>query len=455
MKKHRKKKKKKERRTRITTNDDKKSIFIIYPHMSEESEKIVIKEFQDTVGAPKSEMLFRGEKFFKPITYRPREKEKYSMLRSKIPELDNHLPKIYETVLINKTPFLVMENLVYGYERPRVMSVQLGKPKKKANTCYIPYGVRFTGYTGYSFISRISVPQSYSDMKLFFKAFIKDKEIGANRYDVVPAWISQVQGILSVLSRRDTVKFKELSLLLIFDSAPNVPPKARSVFVSPGLCNEPKAPKVDHFMCFGLETLVKVMIETHQRFVSRHAMFLCNYNFASPLQNTEFLPTSNGSEMVEESEEEEGGGRKPLGKLPPISPEGAAQAEGLARRLLHENIQLIVSTPHVKSVQFARALSEEMHVRFVVDADLAALDFHDGDSAESQIIEKTTEKDWDAMCLHARELAQKYAALGIRVAVVSHPSALQATVNQANSKVLGFQMVMSLAPTNNDTWTAY
>lgn len=409
--------------------------------MSEESEKIVIKEFQDAVGAPKSEMLFRGEKFFKPITYRPREKEKYSMLRTKIPELDSHLPKIYETVLINKTPFLVMENLVHGYERPRVMSVQLGKPKKKANTCYIPYGVRFTGYTGYNYISRISVPQSYSDMKLFFKAFIKDKEIGVNRYDVIPTWISQVQGILSVLSRQEAIKFKELPLLLIFDSAPNVPPKVRSVFVSPGLCNEPKAPKIDHFMCFGLETLVKVMIETHQRFVSRHAMFLCNYNFAPSTPNPEFLPAS--------------GEENPLALLPPVPPECAGQANGLAERLLHENIHLIVSTPHVKSVQFAKALSEEMHVRFIVDPDLATLDFHDGDSDGNQIVEKTTEKDWDATCLHARELAQKYATLGIRIAVVSHPSALQATVNQANSEVLGFKMIVSLAPSSDNAWAAY
>lgn len=409
--------------------------------MSEESEKIVIKEFQDTVGVSKSEMLFRGDKFFKPITLRPREKEKYSMLRSKIPELDGHLPKIYETVLINKTPFLVMENLVHGYERPRVMSVQLGKPKKKANTCYIPYGVRFTGYTGYPFISRISVPQSYSDMKLYFKAFIKDKEIGVNRYDVVPTWITQVQSILSILSRQEAVKFKEFPLLLIFDSAPNVPPKVKSVFISPGLCNEPKAPKIDHFMCFGLETLLKVMIETHQKFVSRHAMFLCNYNFDAALPNAEFLPA--------------GGVENPLVELPPISPEGAAQAEGLAKRLLYENIHLIVSTPHVKSVQLAKALSDELRVRFIVDSDLATLDFNDGETDESQLIEKTTEKDWDAMCLHAKELAQKYATLGIRIAVVSHPSALQATVNQANSKVLGFQMVLSLAPSSNGNWSVY
>lgn len=406
---------------------------------SEQHEKIVIKEYQETVGAPKSEMLFRGDKFFKPITYRPQEKEKYAMLRAKIPELDMHLPKIYETVLINKTPFLVMENLVYGYERPRVMSVQLGKPKKKANTCYIPYGLRFTGYTGYSYISRISVPQSYSDMKLFFKAFVKDKEIGVNRYDVIPTWIEQVQHILGVLSRQEAVKFKELPLLLIFDAAPAAPPKARTVFVSPGLCNEPKAPKVDHFMCFGLETLVKVMAETHLKFASQHAMFLCNYSFSTATRNTLFTPAE---------------GENPLGSLPEISAEGAAQAKALAQRLAHENVQLIVSTPHTKSVQFAKVLSEAMSTRFVVDTELAALDLHDSEELEKYELESTTEKDWDAMCVHARELVLKYASLGVRVAVVSHRSALQATANQGNKKILGFQMIVTLSPTDDGRWIA-
>jgi len=97
----------------------------------------------------------------------------------------------------------------------------------------------------------------------------------------------------------------------------------------------PDPDTIDHFFCFGIENTIKLLKEIHQKFVTRHAVFLCRHAM----------------------KEEEGD----------LSLEGMQQAYDMAARLKHENISVIVSSPHKRAIQTAKLVAEQLSIKYVVE----------------------------------------------------------------------------------------
>jgi hypothetical protein len=103
---------------------------------------------------------------------------------------------------------------------------------------------------------------------------------------------------------------------------------------------------VDHFFAFGLENCLKLLRAIHDKFVNRHAVFLCRYG-------------------------QDGGGSSAIGSADALGVQGLQQAYDMAARLKHERISVIISAPNRRAIQTARLLAEQLNIKYVVEPAMA------------------------------------------------------------------------------------
>jgi len=353
-------------------------------------------------------MFKQDGKIYKPLVYEENEWTIYETIRKYLPELLPWVPRIYERTMVHGSPFLVMEDLTYGYEKPIVMDMKVGEPSDFFRMHNQPYAMKVAGYTGDSTIRRSQ--QSWGDLLTYFREFIRDRESSNSRYEVLPDFIEQLEQLLDLFSHQTLLRMRAVSLLFVYDGTDNGPQKpsvrildlarakimhslpdiecdtdsdsddeSASVTPSTSCSNLPTAgspapdslhssssgdsngilshsspavntkPKtysiraklgpdpdtIDHFFCFGIENTIKLLKEIHQKFVTRHAVFLCRHAM-----------------KVEEGD---------------LSLEGMQQAYDMAARLKHENISVIVSSPHKRAIQTAKLIAEQLSIKYVVE----------------------------------------------------------------------------------------
>lgn len=379
-------------------------------------------------------MFKQDGKIYKPLVYEENEWTIYETIRKHLPELLPWVPRIYERTLVHGSPFLVMEDLTYGYEKPVVMDLKVGEPSDFFRMHNQPYAMKVAGYTGDSTIRRSQ--QSWGDLQSYFRDFIRDRESANSRYEVLPDFIEQLEQLLDIFSRQTLLRMRAVSILFVYDSTDNGPQKpsvrildlARAKIMqnlpdvecdsdsdsdeskgvaasgsasgsasaspspAPGVtpdriasapptsasdavaavCRQgspsgteqaaaaaastaataaagapqkkysiraklgPDPDTIDHFFSFGIENTIKLLKEIHQKFVARHAVFLCRHAM---------------------KEEEDGD----------LSLEGMQQAYDMAARLKHENISVIVSSPHRRAIQTAKLIAEQLAIKYVVE----------------------------------------------------------------------------------------
>lgn len=66
-----------------------------------------------------------GSRLFKPTLYEGHEWTVYQAIRERESQLQPFVPEVFDQVVINDVPYLVMRNLVHGYTKPRVLNVKV------------------------------------------------------------------------------------------------------------------------------------------------------------------------------------------------------------------------------------------------------------------------------------------------------------------------------------------
>jgi broad specificity phosphatase PhoE/predicted dehydrogenase len=406
-----------------------------------------------------------GSRLFKPTLYEGHEWTVYSAIREREPQLLPFLPEVFDQIVINDVPYLVMKNLVHGYAKPRILNVKVGEPSDFQKMCYQPYGIRFVGYTGDKIIRR-SVPQSWNDMIGYCKDYIKDREANTSRYDNIPHWVKRIRELQEAMAKQQSFRFRATSLLFVYDAVDDAPQKptvhlidmARTAIIggpggAGGADEAPAAPTPDHFICFGLRNLARILEDIHGKFVNRHAVFLVRHGFRIDYGDLTWVPNS------------------PYPHDPPLSAEGLRQARDLAKRLKYENIDAIVTSPFSRAVQTAKIIAEELHVKYVVEpafAEFMSVTNRKGvptldpqfsrdelmDDTYQQTVDRLSLENWDSMCGRVHEALWRLSRLFKRIAIVSHRSTFQALLSvilgDKFKKQLQFASITSLLPSPNE-----
>ena len=405
----------------------------------------VVEEFRHAV-ASHGGLFTSGSRFFKPTQVEGTEFRVYNLMKEREPQLVRFVPEMIDQIMVNDTPYLVMRNVVHGYAKPHVLNVKVGEPSDFQKMCYQPYGIRIAGYTGDSGIRRC-VPQSWNDMVAYFKSFIKDKETNTSRYDNIPYWLMILRDLQVAMAQQKTFRFHTSSLLFVYDAVDDAPQKPMLYLIhmshttingsgsSSSVASSMGAvPRYDHFFSFGLKNLERVLEEIHSKFVNRHAVFLCRHGFRVDYGDLTWV------------------GNSPYPHDPPLSKEGLSQARDLAKRLRFENISCIVTSPFTRAVQTAKAIAEELGIKYVVEPAFAefmsvanrknipALDpqYSQDELRDERYVkscDSLTLENWDSMCIRVHEALWKLSKSYNRIAIVSHRSTFQALL----SVILGSQ----------------
>eukprot|EP00727_Mastigamoeba_balamuthi_P012276 m51a1_g7671 putative phosphoglycerate mutase (1251) ;mRNA; f:483406-488439 len=425
----------------------------VEPYQEEPLRSPPLEEFNFAV-ASHGGLFTTGPRLYKPTLYEGNEWKVYNLMKEHEPQLRGFLPEVYDQVIVNDVLYLVMKNLVHGYSKPRVLNVKIGEPGDFHKMCYMPFGVRIAGYTGDAGIKR-AVSQSWNDMVGYFKDYIKDREINTSRYEEIPHWLKALRELLVAVERQKTFRFRAASLLFVYDSVDDAPqrPTVHLIDMTRTVVNPPPG-RVDHLLCFGIKNLCRILEETHQKFVTRHAVFLCRHGYRQDYGDLSWVSNSKYPHD------------------PPLSQEGLRQARDLARRLKYENIDAIVTSPFQRAVQTAKAIAEELNIKFVVEPALAEFmsisnrktipDLDPSwrestpllDPTYKQVEPRLMLESWDTMCARAHEALAKLSQQYRRIAVVSHRSTFQALLSvilgDKFKKQLQFASITSLLPSEND-----
>lgn len=400
-----------------------------------EEEDDVLKEYTEGVGVSRGPLYIKGDRMYKPAKGRESEPEKISMVLKHIPSLSGHINTISGATTIGNEPYFEYPNLISGYKNPRVMKISVGESLKRDTIGYQPYGVRCNGYTGDKSI-RKGVPQSWDDLVSCIKSFIKDKEANTSLYDNIPYWLNSIHEIQKSLLNQKSIHFYDVSLLIIYDGVFDAPQKPTVYLSNFAKCVEnPKSALFkDHLLLFGLKNICKALVDVHQKFIKRHAVFLCRHGYRIDYGDLTWAVNS------------------PYPHDPPLSEEGLRQACDLGKRLKYENISLIVSSPFRRAIQTAKAIAQTLNVKYVVEPAFAEFisvlnrrnvpnldpQYEEDDLVDPSyigILDNIKLEDWDSMCERVHEALWKLSKLGKRIAIVSHRSTFQALL----TVILGYK----------------
>ena len=389
-----------------------------------------------------------GERIYKPMLSETGEWGLRARLKVVFPALREFTPKVYGKTVINGISYMVVKSVTARYLKPKVLDIKVGEPSDFSKLPTQPYGLRVVGYSDEAGTARGD--SSWGDVLSAFKAFIKDGESGVSRYEVIPQWVARLRELQRITCDQTVLKFSNASLLFVYDSTDTMPQKPNVYLSSLGKTMETMettettekvgtvgtvgtmkttetmvegtaapAPKYDHFFSFGLQNLIDILEEIHKKFTQRHAIFLCRHGFRIDYTDLNWVPSAAYPHD------------------PPLSREGVRQAQDLAKRLKTENIDVIVSSPFGRAMMTAKAVAEELNVRYVVEPALAeflstynrkavpSLDprFQEDpriDKGYKKVGKEITLESWESMCQRATEAVTKIMNKYRRVAIVSH-----------------------------------
>ncbi|KAH3756802.1 phosphoglycerate mutase [Pelomyxa schiedti] len=305
----------------------------------------------------------RGGLVYKPlVTNEAVEWRAYTQVRETIPALCQWMPTFKEKALLNGVTYLVTDDISQEYKRPRILTIKVGEPSDFQRMHNQPYGLKVCGYTGDSHKNIHRSNLSWNDLSAMLKDFIKDKESGNLRYEVIPIWLQQLRQLLELVGSQTQFIFRAAVFKLMYDGVDDSmkTPLVKLYDISRA---KESGGETDHCLCMGLENLSQLLQELHTKFINRHAVFLCRHGFCI------------------EPSDRQWHSKYPMD--PPLSSQGVQQAHELAQRLKHENISIVISSPFARAKQTAEIIAEELNIKYMLEPVLGevALDTGYGSSA--------------------------------------------------------------------------
>ena len=424
---------------------------------------------KDFSGVKPSAVVTRGGLVYKPLLHKENEWRVYTLIREKMPDLVKWIQVLREKVVINSNPYLVLEDCTAPYRFPRVFSLKIGEPSDFVRMPNQPYGLKVVSYTTAKGEEKDlrSHHYSWNDIYSYLKEFIKDKDTGNSRYEIIPDWLLQLKELRKVMEPQCSLIFRATLVKLVYDGVEDSPHKPLV-----RLCDISRAKdsndEFDHCFCFGLENLVRLLEEIHTKFVNRHAVFLCRHGFGVDHDDLQWAPTAK------------------YPKDPPLSEEGIRQAHNLAERLRNENISVVVTSPFARARQTAKVkkpypdsliffqiIAKELGIKYVVEPAMAGSpSLSDPQRKPQDSLDPAQEDDaalldnsFTPLSSNSAEWWQENVRRALaavcqqhkRVAVVAHASTFQALLDQIpvtgtwdsnTQRSLEFASVTTLLPSN-------
>ena len=162
----------------------------------------------------------RDGMLFKSLAFNEDEWCVYAYLLENFPEILPFIPHIYGRRVVNGYPFFAMEDLTKGYSRPAVLDLKLGEPGHFLNIHNEPFSMKVAGYSGTRPIAKSQ--QSWHDLVAYFRDYLREKDSGNIRYDVIPDFVAQVEKMYALFTKQSKIKLKATSLLFVYESDESV-----------------------------------------------------------------------------------------------------------------------------------------------------------------------------------------------------------------------------------------
>ncbi|ELP90837.1 phosphoglycerate mutase, putative [Entamoeba invadens IP1] len=329
------------------------------------------------------------------------------------------------------------------YSNPKVISIHVGQSTNENSV--VPYGFTVETCKGITY--------TWKEMVESIKSMIKDELDDFYRYEVIPGFIKRLNELLSTAKTMKNVEIKNSTLRLVFDGVDNAPQKPTIRLSNTENCVFNENFDIDHFFCFGITSLIKMLQEIHDSFTSQDTVFLCRHGFRIDYNDLTWVPKAK------------------FPHDPPLSPEGLQQGKDLAKRLKYEKIDLIVSSPFYRATQTAKCIAEELGIHYVVEPAFGeflsvnnrkALPVLDPTPMQDEKLDKNFVplggkldlETWETMELRVKNCLNAIMKKYHRVAIISHRSTLQAILSVVVGKKfkypLDFGSVTSLTRSKED-----
>ncbi|ELP94940.1 phosphoglycerate mutase, putative [Entamoeba invadens IP1] len=329
------------------------------------------------------------------------------------------------------------------YSNPKVIPINIGQPIDENES--LPHGFSIQGGE--------KNKATWGEATQAIKDAIKDEVESFHRYEVLPYFIKRLNELLVVAKKTPKVCLKKTTLRLVFDAVDNAPQKPTIRLSNFDNCELDDTFDVDHFFCFGITSLVKLLQELHDSFTSQDTVFLCRHGFRIDYNDLTWVPKAK------------------FPHDPPLSPEGLQQGKDLAKRLKYEKIDLIVSSPFYRATQTAKCIAEELGIHYVVEPAFGeflsinnrkALPVLDPTPMQDEKLDKNFVplggkldlETWETMELRVKNCLNAIMKKYHRVAIISHRSTLQAILSVVVGKKfkypLDFGSVTSLTRSKED-----
>ena len=315
---------------------------------------------------------------YKPAVYDENALSVYEHIREHIPGLMRFVPRVTGRIVVAGSPCIAVEDLAQQYKRPAYLDLKLGEPGDFMRIHRQPYSMRVTRHSGLKGTDALPVnkhQQSWNDLVMYFRDFLRDGRTGCTRYDVIPSLIEQLREIYDVFESQTSLRMRAASLRFIYEVSESddpSPPTVRLVDLarvkilgeaskdeesgeSPagagngggGDDEDVSLPvyasvdDVDHFFCFGILNAINLLNSIRDEFVTRNALFLCRDDL-SRHQRPKFRTADE-------------------------------QATFIANRLANENVSVVVSQPGSTAVSISRKVAELLGVKYIVLQQLSLL----------------------------------------------------------------------------------
>lgn len=314
---------------------------------------------------------------YKPAVYDENALSVYEHIREHVPALLRFVPRVTGRLVVAGSPCIAVEDLAQQYKRPAYLELKLGEPGDFMRIHRQPYAMRVTRHSGLKGTDALPVnkhQQSWNDLVMYFRDFLRDGRTGCTRYDVIPSLIGQLREIYDVFESQTALRMRAVSLRFIYEVSESDDPSpptvrivdlARVKILGEAAAKDDESAKggnngggggddedvslpvygsvddVDHFFCFGILNAIDLLNSIRDEFVSRNALFLCRDD----------LSRHQRPKLRTDDE----------------------QATFIAKRLANENVSVVVSQPGHTAISISRRVAELLGVKYIVLQQLSLL----------------------------------------------------------------------------------
>ena len=273
------------------------------------------------------------------------------------------------------------------------------------------------------------------------ETYLKDTKDAVVRYEVAPHIAKHLRAALPAPGAADVSG----ALLVVYDATDNAQQKPAVEAVAGGAAYKGARAAV--------EAVAAAFSAVHAAYTSRKCVFLCRHGIRQDYKDLEWVPNAKYPHD------------------PPLSSEGVQQAKDIAKRLRHENIDLIVSSPFYRATMTAKFIAEDLGIKYVVEPAFgeflsvknrrAVPDLDPEPFEQDAAMDKSFEPFGKALSLETWESMQERVLHSLnaimqqynRIAIVSHRSTFQALMSSiVGSKFkypLDFASVTSVLPSRD------